>query len=342
MQRTLRVCANRFSSIAGRVLIAALCLPATMLDGCSALRVGLGMRQPLAKIDVSAMSAKLSKGPGIAPGQKRALIAQFTEPNGKVLVTEGKGGGKIMWKDLTVAGTVVDVNAKGIVSLRADPRYSDGKTGHVTITAPSHPNLRADLDIPFRYDVAFVANFSGTPGAGGSSGMDGTNGTSGSSGSMDPNNPSPGGDGGNGTDGSDGRDGGPGGNAPNVLVRATVRPGDHPMLEVSVSAAGDERFFLIDTQGGSLLVKAGGGPGGSGGRGGRGGSGGSGGMGTPSGNSGRSGRDGRNGFDGSPGKAGSIRVAYDPQVKPFLGLIHLSNQGGPAPTVQEEPVADLW
>ncbi|HWZ99878.1 MAG TPA: hypothetical protein VN025_19125 [Candidatus Dormibacteraeota bacterium] len=300
------------------------------------------MREPLAKIDVASMSAKLPNGPGIAPGQKRALIAQFTEPNGKVLITEGKGGGKIMWKDLTVAGAVVDVNTKGIVSLRADPRYSDGKTGHVTITAPSHPNLRADLDIPFRYDVAFTANFSGTPGASGTSGMDGTNGTSGSSGSMDPNNPSPGGDGGNGTDGSDGGDGGPGGNAPNVLVRATVRPGNHPMLEVSVSAAGDERFFLIDTQGGSLLVKADGGAGGSGGRGGRGGSGGSGGMGTPSGNSGMSGHDGRNGFDGSPGKAGSIRVAYDPQVKPFLSVIHLSNKGGPGPTFQEEPVAELW
>jgi len=98
---------------------------------------------------------------------------------------------------------------------------------------------------------------------------------------------------------------------------------------------------LIDTQGGSLLVRADGGPGGSGGRGGREGSGGSG-MGTPSGSSGMSGHDGRNGFGGSPGKAGSIRVVYDPHVKPFLSPIHLSNQGGLAPTFQEEPVAELW
>lgn len=65
-------------------------------------------------------------------------------------------------------------------------------------------------------------------------------------------------------------------------------------------------------------------------------------MGTPSGNSGSSGSDGRNGFDGSPGKGGSITVTYDPQAKPYLNAIHLSNQGGPPPVFQEAPVAPLW
>jgi hypothetical protein len=267
---------------------------------------------------------------------------ELTQPDGKVLLTEGKGGGKVMWKDLHVAADVVDVNEKGIVSLRADPRFSDGKTGHVTITAPSHPDLKTELDIPFRYDVAFVANFSARPGFDGMSGLDGTSGTSGFPGSMDPNNPSPGGDGGNGTDGSDGKDGDPGGNAPNVLVSVTVQPGTHPMLQISVSAATEEKFFLVDPQGGSLTVKADGGRGGSGGRGGRGGSGGSGGIGSPNGRDGMSGHDGRNGWDGTNGKGGSIRVAYDPQAKPYLGILHLSNANGPQPSFSEQPVAQLW
>jgi hypothetical protein len=266
----------------------------------------------------------------------------LTQPDGKVLRTEGKGGGKVMWKDLNVDASFVDVNDKGVLSLPDDPRVSEGRTGHVTITAPSHPGLRAELDIPIRYDAPFVANFSGRNGSDGMSGMDGSSGSSGSMGSMDPNNPSPGGNGGNGTDGSDGKDGEAGGNAPNVLVRVAVRPGDHPLLEVSISADSHEKLFLVDPHGGSLTVSADGGRGGSGGRGGRGGSGGSGGIRTPNGSSGLSGQDERSGWSGADGRGGSIRVAYDPQAKPDLDAIHLSNWNGPKPTFAEEPVALMW
>jgi hypothetical protein len=65
-------------------------------------------------------------------------------------------------------------------------------------------------------------------------------------------------------------------------------------------------------------------------------------MGTPNGNNGSDGSSGRNGFDGSQGRGGSIIVTYDPQAKPFLTAIHISNQGGPAPVFKEEPVAPLW
>jgi hypothetical protein len=249
---------------------------------------------------------------------------------------------KVLWSDITVAPTIVTANNKGIVSLAHDPRVSDGKTAHVTITVPSHPDLHADLDIPITYDYNFVANFSGAPGSDGLNGSDGLPGSPGSMGSTDPNNPSPGGNGGNGTNGSDGGDGGNGGNAPPVQVRVTLRPGTHPLLQASVVAAGKQRLYLIDPQGGALTVTADGGRGGSGGRGGRGGSGGSGGMGTPNGSSGSAGSDGRNGFDGSPGRAGSITVTYDPRVQPYLTAIRLSNQGGPPPVFKEEPVAPLW
>jgi len=302
----------------------------------------MGWKVYLDKTPIASIQASLPKGPGIAPGEKSPLVAALTEPDGTVLVTEGQGRGKVLWKDLKVTAVVVTANQKGIVILPRDPRVSDGKVAHVTITVPSHPDIRAELDIPLRYNYNFTSNFSGSGGPSGLNGSDGLDGTSGSMGSMDPNNPSAGGDGSNGTDGSNGHDGEPGGDAPPVQVRVAIRSGSHPLLQVGVIALGQQNFYLVDPQGGSLTVKADGGPGGSGGRGGRGGRGGSGGMGSPSGRSGSDGSSGRNGFDGPSGKAGSITVTYDPQTKPFLTSIRLSNQGGPPPAFKEEPVALLW
>lgn len=310
--------------------------------GCSAMKVKLGMRVDLTQTPVASIEVSLPKGPGIAPGQKSPLVVQVTQTDGKVLLTEGQGGGKVQWKDLQVTASVVNVNQKGVVSLAKDPRVSDNKVGHVTVTVPSHPGLRADLDIPFRYDIAYVSNFSGSRGSDGMNGTDGMDGASGSTGSIDPNNPSPGGDGTNGTNGDDGKDGGPGGNAPPVEVRVALQPGSDPLLQVSVSAAGRRKLYLINPKGGSLMVKADGGPGGSGGRGGRGGRGGSGGMGTPSGRDGSSGMDGRNGFDGQPGRGGTITITYDPAVASFLNIIHLSSSNGPPPVFREAAVAALW
>jgi len=208
---------------------------------------------------------------------------------------------------------------------------------------PSRPeDAAAELDIPLRYDYAFKANFSGSPGASGFNGTDGIDGTSGSMGSMDPNNPSAGGDGGNGTDGSNGSDGWAGGDTPPVTIMVTLKAGVHPLLEASVTAAGHRKLYLVDPQGGSLTVTSSGGPGGQGGKGGRGGRGGSGGIGTPSGNNGSNGSDGHDGSDGASGHAGNITMTYDPQTKPYLATIHLLNSGGPKPVINEGPVAPLW
>jgi hypothetical protein len=312
------------------------------LSGCTAMKVKIGWKIYLDKTPISSIQASLPRGPGIAPGEKSPLVVQLTAPGGKVLVTEGQGQGMVMWKELQVTPTVVTANQKGILSLPKDPRLSDGKVAHVTITVPSHPGLQADLDIPLRYDYNFSSNFSGSSGSSGFNGSDGLDGTSGSMGSIDLNHPSRGGDGTNGSDGSNGHDGGAGGDAPPVQIRVAFRSGSHPLLQVSVSAAGQEKLYLVDPHGGSLTVKADGGSGGLGGKGGRGGRGGSGGIGTPNGNSGRNGSDGRNGWDGSSGKGGSITVTHDPQAKPFLNVIHLSNQGGPPPVFKEEPMAPLW
>ena len=323
-------------------LTIALAASLILLTGCASVQVHLGMKVYLEKIPVASMKVEVSGSPGIAPGEKLPLVVTFTQPDGKILQTEGAGQGKVMWKDLQVTATIVTVNQKGVLTLPRDPRISDGKVPHVTVTVPSHPDLHAELDIPIRYDEKYTANFSGSTGMSGNSGLDGMNGTSGSTGSMDPNSPSPGGNGTDGTSGSDGQDGSRGGDAPPVQVRIAFRSGSHPLLQVEVSAAGHQKFYLVDPQGGSLTVEADGGRGGSGGRGGRGGHGGGGGMGSPSGMSGRDGSDGRNGFDGQPGRGGSIAVTYGPQAKPFLSVIHLSYSNGPKPVFKEEAVPPLW
>jgi hypothetical protein len=313
-----------------------------VLSGCAAVQVRLGMKAYLSKIPVTSMEAKLAKGAAIAPGERLPLVVAFTEPDGKVWVTEGEGHGKILWKDLTVTPTVVTAGKKGVVSLSSDPRISDGKVAHVAITVPSHPDMHSEIDIPIRYDYTYSFYISGSSGSSGLNGSDGMDGSSGSMGSIDPNNPSPGGNGSDGTNGSDGSDGGPGGDASPTQVRVALRPGPHPLLQVGVSAAGYNKLYLIDPNGGFLTVTSEGGRGGSGGKGGRGGRGGSGGSGSSSGSSGRDGLSGRDGSDGSSGRAGSITVTYDPQAKPFLNIIRLSNAGGPRPVFQEQPVGPLW
>jgi hypothetical protein len=257
-----KICAPYWMSRAWAACLGIVCLFA--LSGCTPVKVRLGMKVYLAKTPVASITVSLPKVPGIAPGEKSPLVVVVNEPDGKVLQTEGAGHGKVLWKDLTVTTAVVTSDKKGIVALPRDPRISDGKLGHVTITVPSHPDIRAELDIPVRYNFNYISNFSGSSGASGMNGSDGSDGTSGSMGSIDPNNPSPGGNGSNGTDGSNGQDGGPGGDAPPVQVRVTLRSGSRPLLQVGVSAAGHQKLYLVDPQGGSLTVKADGGAGGSG------------------------------------------------------------------------------
>ena len=312
------------------------------LTACTSMKVKMGWKVYLDRTPVASMQATLPKGPAIAPGQKSPLVVTFQQPDGKTLTTEGAGGGKVMWKELSVTATVVTVNQKGVLALPKDPRKSDGKEGHIVVTAPSHPDLRAELDIPVRYNLAFVANFSGASGSNGLDGSSGTDGISGSPGSADPDNPSAGGDGGDGSDGGDAGNGGDGGNAPPVIVRIALRAGTPALLQASVAAAGKTKYYLIDPQGGSLTVRADGGAGGSAGKGGRGGRGGSGGIGSPSGSSGHDGSDGHDGMSGSDGRGGLITVTYDPQVKPYLGSIRTSSQNGPKAIFQEAPVPALW
>jgi hypothetical protein len=313
------------------------------LSGCSHAKYRLGQNVPLEATPITSINAHLLDGPGLAPGEKSPLIASFIAPDGSTFATNAKGSQAVSWRDLAVTSAVVSVNKNGVVSLSSDPIFSDGKVGHVTITVPSHPNLRADIDIPVRYDYNFATYFSGSDGSNGSDGTNGLSGSDGLPGSIDPDHPSAGGNGSDGGNGTDGGNGGNGGDAPPMQVRVALKQTSSPLLQIEVSAAGyRERYFLVDPAGGSLKVSSIGGTGGSGGKGGRGGRGGSGGIGSPNGSSGRNGLDGHDGFNGSSGSAGSITVIYDPTTKPFLPSIHLSNAGGPPPVFQAETVAPMW
>jgi hypothetical protein len=77
------------------------------LCGCSTIEVKLGSRVALAKTPVVSIEASQYKNSGIGPGKKSSLIVDVTDSTGTVLVTEGKGKGKVLWKDLTVTPTVV-------------------------------------------------------------------------------------------------------------------------------------------------------------------------------------------------------------------------------------------
>jgi hypothetical protein len=306
--------------------------------GCNHIQVLFHAKVYIAKIPVTSMQVTLAGDPGIAPGEKSGLIATFPDSTGKIWTTEGAGKGKILWSDVAVTSSVVTYK-KGVLTLAHDPRMSEGKTGHVDLTVPSHPTLHASLDIPLRYNYPFKASYSGTGGSNGLDGQNGSDGASGSTGSSDPDNPSPGGNGGNGTDGTAGSDGGDGGDGPDVSVRITLRPGPSPMLQASATTDGKKvRYYLIDPNGGSLTITSSGGPGGRGGRGGRGGNGGSGGSGSPPGSSGSSGNNGSDGSSGRNGSPGRVSIVYDPSVKPYLGIF----RGNPTPSFTEGPVAPLW
>lgn len=308
------------------------------LCGCSTVMLKLGRRVSLEKTPVVSMTVAMDGNRGVAPGEKAGMIATFTEPNGKVLVSEGKGKGKVLWRDIAMMSTVVSVTKHGNVKADPDPRVTEGKLGHISLSVKSQPAVHAEMDVPIRYDYPFTAIYSGSSGFSGTDGTAGTDGSSGTQGSFDPDHPSGGGNGGDGTDGTNGGDGGRGGDAPDLRVLVTLRAGAPPLLEAEVVPdRGTPKYFLIDPQGGSLTVRANGGAGGGGGRGGRGGRGGSGGAGIPPGSSGHDGRSGSDGSDGPPGSDGRIVVIYDPAARPYLSAVHAA-----AAQLQEEPTGPLW
>ncbi|HEY2463091.1 MAG TPA: collagen-like protein [Steroidobacteraceae bacterium] len=317
------------------------------LAGCTSIEVGLGLRMRLDKVPVAALSATVTPGPGLAPGQVAHLVLTASSSDGKQWVTVGAGKGNVLFDSFTIAATTVTIDKNGAVSLAADPRVSEGASPEVHVVVVGHQDVTADLRIPIRYDVAYVADFACKPGFKGIDGLSGLSGSDGSPGSTDPANPSAGGRGSDGTHGEDGRDGDAGQSGQAVHVWLTLKGGDHPLLQVRAASKTNTMLFLVDPNGGSLRVDASGGAGGAGGTGGQGGRGGSGGSGFPPGFSGQNGLNGADGHAGARGAAGTIVVSVDPQAQPYLSKLQLINKDGggapgPTPDIRVETIPPLW
>lgn len=313
---------------------------------CLAVAALAGCYTRLDDKPITSISASIGAPSGLGPGQSTQLTIAARTSDGKQLTTVGSGKGDVAFSSFALSGELVSVSDRGILTLVDDPRLIEGNTPHLHIATVGHPDVVADLTIPVRYDVAYRANFGGAQGLDGRPGRDGERGTNGTDGS-DPNNPRPGGDGspgGNGGRGGDGQDGDPG---QATQVWLTVRPGDHPMLEARVLSYAQEKFYLIDPKGGSLLVDVSGGAGGRAGDGGFGGIGGKGGDGSPGGRYGPDGERGRPGRPGRGGAPGSITVWVDPAAVPYLGTLQTSvwsgdGVPGPDPQIVTAPVPLLW
>jgi hypothetical protein len=303
----------------------------------------------LATMAINGIQMTLPDGPVMTPGTSLPSVVAATQPTGPVLLTTGRGGGKVSWDNFTFNTSIVTVNGSGIVALPQDPRLSDGMVPQIQVSVVDRPDLTASLSIPVRYDAAFLCDFTGAQGTSGSNGYDGVSGFPGSTGSCDPDNPQAGGNGSDGSSGGNGGDGGPGSPGADLQAWVCLHPGQPTLLEVKVVAQGLTRYYLVDPNGGHLTLKCDGGAGGPGGSGGQGGSGGSGGYGCPSGMSGMNGWSGMSGSDGSGGNGGTITVWVDPLANPFVSTLQFSNKGaspngvdGPPPSIQIGPVPPLW
>ncbi len=329
-------------------------------SGCSALAVRLGFRVRLDTVPVTSASASLvsrhdgSKVTALGPGQSARLVITATTADGKQFVTVGAGNGKVAFDNYSIEASIVQVSKRGTVSLSSDPRVSDGKVGRLRISPTAHPDVVTEIEIPPRYDLPFVVDFSGTSGFDGSNGMDGFDGMAGAPGTpgtVDPKtgavgNAGPGGPGTNGGNGGNGSAGGDGSPGEDVHAWIRLEPGPRPLLQIKVSGSSRrQEFYLVDPQGGSLKVVSNGGAGGRGGHGGKGGRGGSGGDGFPTGTSGVDGAAGLDGPSGSDGLGGAITLSIDPAAQPYMQCVSWLNRGragmGAVRTVIE-PVAALW
>jgi hypothetical protein len=329
-------------------------------SGCSALALRLGLRVRLDTVPVTAASAALvssrdgAKVTALGPGQSARLVIVASTADGKQFATVGAGKGKVAFDNYSIEASVVQVSKRGKVSLSPDPRVSDGKVAHLRISPTAHPEVVAELDVPARYDLPFVADFSGSSGFNGSDGLDGLDGLAGANGTpgtVDPTtgavgNPGPGGSGANGGNGGDGSNGQDGSRGEDVHAWIRLEPGPKPLLQIKVSSSSRrEAFYLVDPNGGSLEIVSNGGSGGRGGHGGRGGRGGAGGSGFPNGTSGMDGMSGSDGRSGSDGLAGAITLSVDPAAQPYIKCINWLNQGRAGMGTERttiEPVAPLW
>jgi len=306
---------------------ALLLLSVALLSGC--FRVAL-KEQPVTSIDV-----RFDKN-AMCPGETGQLSIWAKLKTGEVLGSENLSEGKVRWDSyrVTLNGQRVE---EGRVVVPADP-MAVKIPSRLDIAVDGHPELNTAFTVPIHFKCRFTAEFRGQDGRDGASGQDGENGRRGQDGrsytvpGKSGFQKDPGGNGSDGRDGRDGQDGEPGRDAEDLEVRVTMAAPspDLRLLQVKVTGQQSRReaVYLVDPNGGSLVVSATGGSGGDGGRGGHGGRGGDAGDGEPDGNSGNGGNggNGANGADG--GRGGRITVLVSPAAQAHLPVLQFLNAGG--------------
>lgn len=308
-------------------------LLAPSLGGCAAIQKALGLKTDLKDKPVKKLELDLVGVQALCPGASAPVVVTAVLDDGKRLVTEGAGKGKVTWdnyKIQTVGGKVT----RGHFVIDGDPRATLQRGAKLVVSSVHHPKKKVEATVPARYDCSFVANFSGRPGRNGADGRLGSDGTSGKSNQSSGSYAEPGGHGQDGQDGGDGRDGEPGQDADDVQVYVGLAQQPEtkkPLLKVRVESVSSNHteIFLVDPEAGGLKVLANGGRGGHGGNGGNGGRGGSGGTGAPAGNGGNGGDGGDGGNGAAGGDGGSVKLIVDPAAKTYLKAISVENRGGP-------------
>ncbi|MGZ3459939.1 MAG: hypothetical protein ACXU86_15710, partial [Archangium sp.] len=312
-------------------------LPLALLwlaPGCETFQTALGMKQDLRGKPIQHLEAEVRGGSALCPGAHKPLVVTAILDDGTRLVSEGAGGGKLLWDSFRLQPVgALTVSPQGELFLDKDPqRHTAGPLAvRVEALGASRATV-VEVPLSARYDCAFVADFSGKPGHPGANGQNGSLGLDGhdipDASMSSARRGISGGYGGPGANGSVGETG-QGGD--NVEVEVSLAgSAEHPLLQVltrGVSSGRSERF-LVEPQGGSLTIRTHGGTGGAGGRGGIGGSGGQGGDGLPPGNGGNGGAGGSGGNGGDGGPGGHILVRLTPEARAYQQVLRFENRGG--------------
>ncbi len=248
------------------------------------------------------------------PGKTLKMGLKVTLYNGKERETRGILKGSLSWKKFTVnvdGGTFKN----GVLTLNGRPGTNNPHAVIVDVESEQYPNVKARKEITLNYKGTVVATFRGRDGQKGAQGDD------------------------KGTpllwrDGNDGGQGGHGGhghtgptiNAYMSSVYDSVLKME--LIEVYVeSNRGRREKYLINPNGGRMIINSYGGNGGAGGTGGDGGNGK-----RANADKGRSGGNGGNGgiggVGGYGGRGGEIHLFVAPEIAKYQHLVDLNNNGG--------------
>ncbi|MEO5642719.1 MAG: hypothetical protein ABIQ40_18440 [Bacteroidia bacterium] len=275
----------------------------------------------------TSITIQYEESPNIALGQTIKIGIVALTDKGKEFKTPGFLAPSIL---KTAEWTLFKIEVEGGTydngAITISENFSDIKNHEIKITAAAvnNPEVKNELIIKLNYKGTTVANFDGESGSRGKQGASGRNGANAVTSSDQAGQAGMGGMGGQGGNGVAGQD-------IEVSVKLQFDEGlKKEMLYALVKSktTGKQQLFLVDPDGGKLIVSANGGRGGEGGEGGQGGKGGDDTYRQFSTNGGPGGQGG-NGGNGANG--GTITVYMDPSTdKLSSGTLTFSNEGGAA------------